>query len=224
MSPRSRADWLRTAGHCLVWIALLSTVSGLEAEVVGSELERLAPVRIGALRTDPLAGDSATVNLSTVIPLAFIPLTTPLALSSLPTKPFNAQAVPTVVPDTNTETGQIDTAASGPQPRSALWRSALLPGWGQVYNGKIVKAVFFGGATVGLSIVALNAARQVSRAPTPEIHQERAARRNTRILYVALASTLAALDAYVDAHLADLEVVPLAGVTGLSLRVSLGRR
>ena len=31
-----------------------------------------------------------------------------------------------------------------------MWRSAILPGWGQAYNGQDTKAWILGGATVGL--------------------------------------------------------------------------
>ena len=89
-------------------------------------------------------------------------------------------------------------------PRTALLRSALLPGWGQLYNGKPYKAAFF--ATVSASLFSIAVAEQLalSNAQTPFESEERAARRNTRILFFALSVTFAALDAYVDAHLADL--------------------
>ena len=116
-----------------------------------------------------------------------------------------------------------DSSAAGPTPRGALWRSLLLPGWGQFYNGKPLKGLFLGGISAGLAVGALRAANDVDGAPTPEIHQDRAARRNTRILYVALAFTVSALDAYIDAHLAtldaDLALLPLDRGGGLVLHV-----
>ena len=88
-------------------------------------------------------------------------------------------------------------------PRSAMLRSALLPGWGQLYNGRPFKALFFAAASAtALSSVVVEH-RRIDTAPTPEIHQDRAARRNTRLLYFALSVSFAAIDAYVDAHLAD---------------------
>ena len=39
-------------------------------------------------------------------------------------------------------------------------------------------------------------------ARSPQEHEDRIARRNTRILFFALSATLASIDAYVDAHLA----------------------
>ncbi|HIL10072.1 MAG TPA: hypothetical protein EYG11_15330 [Candidatus Latescibacteria bacterium] len=88
-------------------------------------------------------------------------------------------------------------------PRGALLRSALLPGWGQHYNDRPIKMLFFGTASaVALRSVVVEH-RRINTAPTPEIHQDRAARRNTRLLYFALCASFAAIDAYVDAHLAD---------------------
>ncbi len=88
-------------------------------------------------------------------------------------------------------------------PRAALWRSALLPGWGQLYNGKPYKAAFFATISAGLLGIAIAEQLALDEAQTPFESEERAARRNTRILFFALSATFAALDAYVDAHLAD---------------------
>ena len=111
-----------------------------------------------------------------------------------------------------------------PSPRGALLRSALLPGWGQLYNRRPAKAAFFGVSAFGLLGWAFTAHRELAkqaeeldelrrRDPAdlrlPALiaaRQDQAARRNTRLLYWALATTFTALDAYVDAHLADFVV------------------
>ena len=85
----------------------------------------------------------------------------------------------------------------------ALLRSAVLPGWGQFYNGRPVKGLFFGAASATALTSVLVEHRRINSAPTPEEHQDRTARRNSRLLYFALSVALAAIDAYVDAHLAD---------------------
>ena len=87
-----------------------------------------------------------------------------------------------------------------------MLRSATIPGWGQYSNGRPLKALLFGGAAAASLGSVIAEVRSLDRAVTPEEHQDRAARRNTRFLLVALTATLAAVDAYVDAHLADLEV------------------
>ena len=109
-------------------------------------------------------------------------------------------------------------------PRGALLRSAVLPGWGQYYNKRPLKALFFGAATAGFLGATLVEIHSLSQARTPEDHQDRAARRNTRFLYLLGTATFAALDAYVDAHLADVEIAPTleveSGAASLRLRIS----
>ena len=112
-----------------------------------------------------------------------------------------------------------------PSAHGALLRSAVLPGWGQFYNGRPVKGLFFGAASAtALTAVAIEH-RRIRSAPTPEEHQDRTARRNGRLLYFALSVALAAIDAYVDAHLADfgagLQVEMWRGRTWLRLKAPL---
>ena len=100
-----------------------------------------------------------------------------------------------------------------PSAHGALLRSAVLPGWGQFYNGRPGKGLFFGAASVTALTATVVEHRRISSAPTPEAHQDRTARRNSRLLYFALSVALAATDAYVDAHLADFG----AELSGLSI-------
>lgn len=96
----------------------------------------------------------------------------------------------------------METRSDSLVPRAALLRSAILPGWGQLYNGKPYKAFFF--ASASATLFAMAAAEQIALddARSPQEHEDRVARRNTRILFFALSATLAGIDAYVDAHLA----------------------
>ena len=95
-----------------------------------------------------------------------------------------------------------------PSAHGALLRSAVLPGWGQFYNGRPVKGLLFGAASATAFTSIVIEHRRIRSAPTPEEHQDRTARRNSRLLYFALSVALAAIDAYVDAHLADFGAVP----------------
>ena len=101
------------------------------------------------------------------------------------------------------QSGLSTEAATLPSAHGALLRSAVLPGWGQFYNGRPVKGLFFGAATATALTSVVVEHRRINSAPTPEEHQNRTARRNSRLLYFALSAALAATDAYVDAHLAD---------------------
>ena len=91
-------------------------------------------------------------------------------------------------------------------PRAALVRSAVLPGWGQAATGHWLKALLFAGAGAGWLTSAAVQSSRVGDAPTPQEHEDRAARRNTRVLLYLVTATLSAADAYVDAHLEDFEV------------------
>ena len=95
------------------------------------------------------------------------------------------------------------STATLPSAHGALLRSAVLPGWGQFYNGRPVKGLFFGAASATALTAVVVEHRRIRSAPTPEEHQDRTARRNSRLLYFALSVALATIDAYVDAHLAD---------------------
>ena len=99
-----------------------------------------------------------------------------------------------------TDSTRTDTL---PSAHGALLRSAAVPGWGQFYNGRPVKGLFFGAASATALTAVVVEHRRIRSAPTPEAHQDRTARRNSRLLYLALSVALAAIDAYVDAHLAD---------------------
>ncbi|MYI60783.1 MAG: hypothetical protein F4105_03770 [Gemmatimonadetes bacterium] len=100
-------------------------------------------------------------------------------------------------------TRTVPSAATLPSAHGALLRSTVLPGWGQFYNGRPVKGLFFGAASATALTLVVVEHRRIRSAPTPEEHQDRTARRNSRLLYFALSVALAAIDAYVDAHLAD---------------------
>ena len=103
------------------------------------------------------------------------------------------------------ETAPADTL-QGPTPRGALLRSAIVPGWGQYYNKRPFKALLFGTAAVGLLGASILESHYLGQAGTAIEHQDRTARRNTRVLLLIATSTFAALDAFVDAHLAALEI------------------
>ena len=107
-------------------------------------------------------------------------------------------------------------------PRAVLVRSAVLPGWGQAATGHRWKALLFAGAGAGWLASAAVEEAGVRKAPTPQEYEDRAARRNTRVLLYLVTATLSALDAYVDAHLEDFEVD--AGDPGApGVRVSIRR-
>ena len=108
-------------------------------------------------------------------------------------------------------------------PRSALLRSAVIPGWGQWHNGHPWKAAFFAGAASGLLASALVEVRSLDDVTTAAERETRSNRRNTRFLYFGLTVTLAAIDAFVDAHLAGFDRIGVAPSTD-AVYLQLDRR
>jgi hypothetical protein len=99
-------------------------------------------------------------------------------------------------------------------PTGAMVRSALVPGWGQVYAGQPLRAVAAFGATAGLagSIVYYNQKAVRSRSRDERDFYENY--RGQMVWWCAAAYFLNVLDAYVDAHLWHFDTGP--GLSGPS--------
>ena len=104
-------------------------------------------------------------------------------------------------------------------PTGALLRSALIPGWGQLYNGKYIKAGIF---AVGEGYLIWHICRDWRDANRHESNFKSSTdpqyqalefdqfkkaedRRNIKIWILALTVFYSMFDAYVDAHLADFD-------------------
>ena len=114
-----------------------------------------------------------------------------------------------------------------------MMRSALIPGWGQLYNGKWWKAVIFGGAESAFLYgiydedrLADSAAAKARLYPAEESYWRSAssshrARKKDYLWWGAVATLLSLGDAYVDAHLRrfDAEFRPEDSAILLSIEV-----
>ena len=176
-----------------------------------------------------------------------------LTLATSATAADQVQTTQAQASDDSTATPRI-VQSRAQQPRTALIRSALVPGWGQLDNGHSLKAALFAGAAVGFltavvverdnlnrtdtqigdvrdvlaGVVSAGGDDPLLRARIAHLEnqfEDQAARRNTRLLYLFTTATLAAVDAYVDAHLADfgsagtsLDFVPRAGGMAVNFR------
>ena len=94
-----------------------------------------------------------------------------------------------------------DSVADESIARSVLIRSLAIPGWGQWENERPRKALVFATLSTSLLLYAADAQATLSKAQSATQHEDLTAVRNTRILFFFLSNTLAAIDAYVDAHL-----------------------
>lgn len=139
------------------------------------------------------------------------------------TEADSTHTVPFVLSTEAMQSGPSTGTTTLPSAHGALLRSAVLPGWGQFYNGRPVKGLFFGAASATALASVVVEHRRIRSAPTPEEHQDRTARRNSRLLYFALSVALAAIDAYVDAHLADFGDMPSGLSTGAAIQVEMQR-
>jgi len=102
-----------------------------------------------------------------------------------------------------------DTTAHKPKsPSGALVRSLVVPGWGQWYNGKKLKAVIVFGVEAGLISTAVYWNRTATQARQKSDRLYFEDKRNLAVWYLVGTVVLSMLDAYVDAQLSDFDESP----------------
>ena len=124
----------------------------------------------------------------------------------------------------------------GPEPRDsavfrpigpvgALWRSFLLPGWGQArLNRKLTGGIFIAweGVTLGMTLKTRHELDYLRRTGSERADSKRQEHEDWLVL-LAFNHVFAALEAYVGAHLADfpgdLKIRAMPGGVGASLTV-----
>ncbi len=114
-------------------------------------------------------------------------------------------------------------------PSAALWRSLLLPGWGQArLDRKLTAGLFIAweGVTLGMSLKTLHELEYLRRTNSGRADDKRQEHEDWVVL-LGFNHVLAGLEAYISAHLADfpgdlhLEAVPGGAGAGVSLPVRL---
>ncbi len=126
----------------------------------------------------------------------------------------------------------------------ALWRSAVLPGWGQLYYGSIPKAVLFAGASIAVgSVVVWNNARYADAdrryqqydstdgRKTAALREREFYRdqRDVAALWLLAIYAFNLMDAYVGSEMsrfsivpnAHVQLIPISGGLGISVHCSL---
>ena len=108
-------------------------------------------------------------------------------------------------------------------PTGALWRSLLVPGWGQAKLGRGVAAGIFiavEGVSLGM-VLKTNSELQYTRATDTTAVHDKSQEREDWIVILALNHLLAGLEAYVSAHLwdfpGDLAIKPTHGGVAASV-------
>lgn len=159
-----------------------------------------------------------------------------LLLGTACVAPLAAQdSVPAPVPAAATDSVPVvadDPAAARPvSPMGAFWRSLLVPGWGQAaLDRKLAAALFIGweGVTLGMTLKTDLAVGDLAEAGSALVASKRREREDWIVL-LGFNHLMAALEAYVSAHLwdfpGDLRVRRAPGRTeaGLSLPLTLPR-
>lgn len=152
-----------------------------------------------------------------------------------PAAPAADSAAPKVqVSDTarvRPDTG-ITYARTPVSPMGALWRSILIPGWGQAKsNRKLTGALFVAweGVTLGMAIKSQHELNYLRRTGSGSVSAKEKERQDWLVL-LAFNHLFSAIEAYVSAHLWDfpedleMRAVPLpGGGVGATLRVPFGR-
>lgn len=95
-----------------------------------------------------------------------------------------------------------------PNPKSAMIRSIVFPGWGQWYNGKKWKAALVFATEVGIIAGAVywnNRSKNASDELNRVLYKDY---RNQSYWYLGAAILVSMGDAYIDAHLAGFDVSP----------------
>lgn len=104
-------------------------------------------------------------------------------------------------------------------PTGALLRSALVPGWGQIYNRSYIKAGIYGGVEIFLLYRARQNWRQMDfhqsnftntddpayKAEQFNLYIQKRDDRNIYLWFTGLTIFISMFDAYVDAHLANFD-------------------
>jgi hypothetical protein len=122
-----------------------------------------------------------------------------------------------------------DTTRQYISPGNALWRSLLIPGWGQArLNRKLAAGMFVAweGVTIGMSLKTGRELRYLRRTNSARADDKRQQHEDWLVL-LAFNHVLSGVEAYISAHLADfpgdlrLDAVPggTAAVISLPIRV-----
>ncbi|MFQ5631694.1 MAG: DUF5683 domain-containing protein [bacterium] len=94
-------------------------------------------------------------------------------------------------------------------PTGAMVRSIFFPGWGQLYNGKWLKALIVFGAEAGFIGTAIYLNQKAHDDRETALNRELYAdMRNTNYWRTGVAILISMLDAFVDAHLSDFDESP----------------
>lgn len=206
-----------------------------QAPVKARWASRVASYRLRAMPRAPLAPIAllawALLSISSA-PLSAQDSVT-VAQDSIPADSLSDPSSPQVLtpssPDGAFKSSSLhDSLATIPRkppvgPTGALWRSLLVPGWGQAKLGRGIAAGIFiaiEGVSLGM-VLKTNSELQYTRATDSTAVQDKSNEREDWIVILAVNHLLAGLEAYVSAHLwdfpGDLALKPTQGGVAASV-------
>jgi hypothetical protein len=113
-----------------------------------------------------------------------------------------------VVPSVRDDSSAVRAAKKKASPRSVMFRSVIVPGWGQYYNRQYLKAALVFSAEVGLITTSFYWNQKIKSTDDPDLKLFYKNNRNTANWFLLGTVLLSMLDAYVDASLADFDESP----------------
>lgn len=173
------------------------------------------------------------MRVKTVEPVAVM-----LGFALLAVAPLQAQdstrvrvdsTIPVTPPFPIPTVSTVDSLGQKPpvSPMGAMWRSILLPGWGQAkLNRKLTGALFitWEGVTLGMSMKTSHELRYMERTKSAGLSAKRKERQDWLVL-LAFNHLFAAIEAYVSAHLfdfpkdLDIRAAPVPGGFGATVNI-----
>jgi hypothetical protein len=161
------------------------------------------------------------LRLSLLALFVLLPATTASLRAQDSTRVQQRPKPPVVLPDTSSR--------QYISPFNALWRSLLMPGWGQArLNRKLAAGIFVAweGVTLGMSLKTRRELRYLRRTSSARAEDKRQEHEDWLVL-LAFNHLFAGLEAFVSAHLADfpgdlrLQAVPGGVGAALSIPIRL---
>jgi hypothetical protein len=160
------------------------------------------------LAASPVAAQDSTV----------VPAPVPDSLRALP------PAMDTLAPASADPAGTDSVPVIRPpiSPMGAFWRSLLVPGWGQARLGRRTAGAFFmafEGVALGMTLTASSQLKYLEQTNSGSVDAKSQQREDWLVL-LGVNHLLAAMEAYVSAHLWDfpgdltIQAAPNGGVTG----------
>ena len=145
-----------------------------------------------------------------------------LGLAAWPARAQDSTAAP---PDSSAVAAQADTLPvirPPVTPMGAFWRSLLIPGWGQAKTGRrTAAALFMGfeGVALGMTLTTSSQLNQMKATGSGSV-DAKSQQRDDWLVLLGVNHLLAAMEAYVSAHLWDfpgdlsVQAAPGGGVAG----------